>query len=54
MSSTFRNYIDGTFADAADGRTLDVVDPTTGDVYATSPLSGAADVDAAMAGAGAG
>jgi betaine-aldehyde dehydrogenase len=27
MSSTFRNYIDGAFADAAGGRTLDVVDP---------------------------
>ncbi|MYV39208.1 aldehyde dehydrogenase family protein, partial [Streptomyces sp. SID1328] len=51
MSTTFRNYIDGAFADASDGRTLDVVDPTTGDVYATSPLSGAADVDAAMAAA---
>ena len=45
MSTTFRNYIDGAFADASDGRTLDVVDPTTGAVYATSPLSGEADVD---------
>ncbi|MFE1980557.1 gamma-aminobutyraldehyde dehydrogenase [Streptomyces mirabilis] len=53
MSITFRNYIDGAFADASDGRTLDVVDPTTGDVYAASPLSGAADVDAAMAAAAA-
>jgi betaine-aldehyde dehydrogenase len=53
MSITFRNYIDGAFADASDGRTLDVVDPTTGGVYATSPLSGAADVDAAMAAAAA-
>ncbi|MFD4898148.1 gamma-aminobutyraldehyde dehydrogenase [Streptomyces sp. NPDC058411] len=53
MSTTFRNYIDGAFADASDGRTLDVVDPTTGEVYATSPLSGLADVDAAMAAAAA-
>ncbi|MFH9619023.1 gamma-aminobutyraldehyde dehydrogenase [Streptomyces pratensis] len=53
MSTTFRNYIDGAFADASDGRTLDVVDPTTGAVYATSPLSGAADVDAAMSAAAA-
>ncbi|MFD9128653.1 gamma-aminobutyraldehyde dehydrogenase [Kitasatospora sp. NPDC059571] len=45
---TLRNYINGEFVDAADGRTLDVIDPTTGEVYATSPLSGAADVDAAM------
>ncbi|WP_441250045.1 gamma-aminobutyraldehyde dehydrogenase [Kitasatospora sp. McL0602] len=48
---TLRNYINGEFVDAADGRTLDVIDPTTGQVYATSPLSGAADVDAAMASA---
>ncbi|MFF2524652.1 gamma-aminobutyraldehyde dehydrogenase [Streptomyces liangshanensis] len=43
-----RNYINGEFRDAADGRTIDVVDPATGQVYATSPLSGQADVDAAM------
>ncbi|WP_457030863.1 gamma-aminobutyraldehyde dehydrogenase [Kitasatospora sp. P5_F3] len=48
---TLRNYVNGEFVDAADGRTLDVIDPTTGEVYATSPLSGAADVDAAMASA---
>lgn len=50
---TLRNYIDGEFVDAKDGRTLPVVDPTTGEVYASSPLSGAADVDAAMAAAAA-
>ncbi|PRH80733.1 gamma-aminobutyraldehyde dehydrogenase [Streptomyces solincola] len=43
-----RNYINGEFKDAADGRTIDVVNPATGEVYATSPLSGQADVDAAM------
>ncbi|MFD6418088.1 gamma-aminobutyraldehyde dehydrogenase [Streptomyces sp. NPDC060194] len=43
-----RNYIDGEFQDAADGRTIEVVDPATGEAYATSPLSGEADVDAAM------
>ncbi|MEY9838266.1 gamma-aminobutyraldehyde dehydrogenase [Streptacidiphilus sp. EB103A] len=48
-----RNYINGGFADAADGRTTEVVDPTTGAVYATAPLSAAADVDAAMAAAAA-
>ncbi|MFF7928070.1 gamma-aminobutyraldehyde dehydrogenase [Streptomyces mirabilis] len=50
---TLRNYIDGEFVDAKDGRTLPVVDPTTGEVYASSPLSGAVDVDAAMAAAAA-
>jgi betaine-aldehyde dehydrogenase len=44
-----RNYINGEFVDAADGRTIEVIDPTTGEAYATSPLSGEADVDAAMA-----
>ncbi|MGK5643464.1 aldehyde dehydrogenase family protein, partial [Streptomyces sp. URMC 126] len=43
-----RNYIAGEFRDAADGRTTEVVDPATGGVYATAPLSREADVDAAM------
>ncbi|MBW1601244.1 gamma-aminobutyraldehyde dehydrogenase [Streptomyces sp. JJ66] len=46
-----RNYIDGEFRDAADGRTTEVVDPTTGEPYALAALSSAADVDAAMAAA---
>ncbi|WP_431980838.1 gamma-aminobutyraldehyde dehydrogenase [Streptomyces qinglanensis] len=46
-----RNYIDGEFRDAADGRTTEVVNPATGEAYATAPLSGAADVDAATAAA---
>lgn len=48
-----RNYIGGEFKDAADGRTTEVVNPATGEVYATAPLSGQADVDAAMAAAAA-
>ncbi|WP_320772798.1 gamma-aminobutyraldehyde dehydrogenase [Streptomyces sp. CRN 30] len=43
-----RNHIDGEFRDAADGRTTEVVNPVTGEAYATAPLSGRADVDAAM------
>lgn len=43
-----RNYIDGEFRDAADGRTTEVINPATGEAYATAPLSGQADVDAAM------
>ncbi|MBU7596114.1 gamma-aminobutyraldehyde dehydrogenase [Streptomyces sp. P38-E01] len=46
-----RNYIDGEFRDAVDGRTTDVIDPTTGETYARAALSAAADVDAAMAAA---
>ncbi|WP_330332895.1 gamma-aminobutyraldehyde dehydrogenase [Streptomyces sp. NBC_00536] len=48
-----RNYIGGEFKDAADGRTTEVVNPATGEVYATAPLSGQGDVDAAMAAAAA-
>ncbi len=48
-----RNYIDGEFRDAADGRTTEVVNPATGEAYATAPLSGQTDVDAAMAAAAA-
>ncbi|WP_240136897.1 gamma-aminobutyraldehyde dehydrogenase [Streptomyces sp. MUM 178J] len=48
-----RNYINGEFKDAADGGTIEVINPATGDAYATSPLSREADVDAAMAAAAA-
>ena len=47
----FSNFINGQHVDAADGRTTAVVDPVTGTQYATAPLSGPADVDAAMAAA---
>ena len=49
----FRNFVNGTHADAADGRTTPVVNPATGEAYASAPLSGPADVDAAMAAAAA-
>ena len=44
----FKNFINGAWVDAADGRTSVVVDPTTGQQYAEAALSGPADVDAAM------
>lgn len=44
----FRNFIDGAYVDAADGRTTPVIDPSTGTQYGTAPLSSEADVDAAM------
>ncbi len=43
----FRNVINGELVDAASGETYDVVDPTTGEVYATAPMSGAEDIDRA-------
>jgi betaine-aldehyde dehydrogenase len=44
---TLRNFINGESVEAADGRTSDLVNPTTGEVFAQAPISGAADVDAA-------
>ncbi len=45
---TLRNFVNGAYVDAADGRTLDIVDPATGRTFATSPVSSTIDVDAAM------
>ncbi|MFN8051020.1 MAG: gamma-aminobutyraldehyde dehydrogenase [Acidimicrobiales bacterium] len=42
-----RNFINGSWADAADGATTDLVDPCTGTVFATAALSGAEDIDRA-------
>lgn len=43
-----QNFVGGRSVPAAGGRTSEVVDPTTGEAYATAPVSGAADVDAAL------
>jgi betaine-aldehyde dehydrogenase len=45
---TLHNFVNGKFTDASDGRTSDVIDPSTGEVYAHAPVSGRPDVDAAM------
>ncbi len=46
-----RNFVGGKPVDAAGGRSSDLVDPSTGKVFAHAPLSSAADVDAAMSAA---
>src|SRR6201982_370831 len=43
-----QNFVNGKYVDASDGRTSDVIDPSTGEVYAQAPISGHQDVDAAM------
>ena len=43
-----RNFVGGQYAAARDGRTSDVVDPSTGLAYARAPVSGPLDVDAAL------
>lgn len=48
MPRKIRNFVNGKHVNAIDGATTDVVNPSTGKVYATSPKSGAADVDKAM------
>ncbi|MEV5576347.1 gamma-aminobutyraldehyde dehydrogenase [Spirillospora sp. NPDC052269] len=48
QATRLRNFIGGEYVDAKDGRTLEVVDPSTGEVWASSPNSGAEDVDAAF------
>ncbi|MFF7901457.1 aminobutyraldehyde dehydrogenase [Streptomyces sp. NPDC007920] len=42
-----RNFVGGAYTDTADGVTSDLVDPTTGAVFATAPVSGRADLDQA-------
>jgi len=48
---TFLNVVNGERVPAASGETYEVVDPSTGEVYAAAPLSGPADVDRAYAAA---
>jgi betaine-aldehyde dehydrogenase len=53
MTRVLRNFINGEFVDSADGRTSDVINPSTGEVYAQAPLSNEADVDRAYGAAAA-
>src|SRR5438876_10447263 len=46
--SVLRNFVGGKAVEAADGGYADLVDPATGEVFASAPVSGAADVDQAM------
>src|SRR3954454_9596081 len=42
-----RNFVNGEYVDSAEGRRSELVDPTTGEVFATAPISGPKDVDRA-------
>jgi len=48
MAEQFQNIIAGNKVDAASGETYDIVNPSTGEVYAQAAASGPADVDRAM------
>ena len=47
MTRAIKNFVGGKSVDAAEGGTTELVNPSTGEVFATAPLSGARDVDAA-------
>src|SRR5258708_7981752 len=46
--TALRNFVNGHFTEAASGQVSEVVDPSTGEAYATAPVSGSADVEAAL------
>ena len=48
MTSEVTNFIHGERVAAADGRTTDLIDPSTGETYASAALSGDVDIDAAF------
>ncbi len=43
-----RNFVNGRYTDPCEGGYSEVVDPSTGQVYAHAPVSSAADVDEAL------
>jgi betaine-aldehyde dehydrogenase len=43
-----KNFVGGKYADTHDGRSSDVIDPSTGEVYTHAPVSSPEDVDAAL------
>ena len=50
-SRVIQNFVDGKLVDSADGRRADLIDPSTGEVFGSTPVSGAEDVDRAFAAA---
>jgi acyl-CoA reductase-like NAD-dependent aldehyde dehydrogenase len=48
VADALQNYVDGTWADAIDGRRFDVHDPATGEVVATAPDSQPEDAERAI------
>ena len=44
---TLRNFVAGEHVDGANGVIADLIDPSTGEVFGTAPVSGTADVDRA-------
>ncbi|WP_427015430.1 gamma-aminobutyraldehyde dehydrogenase [Pseudarthrobacter sp. P1] len=53
MVQTLQNFINGEFVPATGTESLDIVNPTNGEVVAKAPISSQGDIDAAMAAAAA-
>ena len=51
MANDLQNFVGGQWTDLAYDRRADLIDPSTGEVFATAPVSGADEVDAAVASA---
>ena len=47
MATKLQNFVDGEYRNAADSNTTELINPATGEVFASAPLSSDADVDAA-------
>ena len=43
-----QNFINGKLVDGASGETTTLINPSTGEAFATAPQSNAADIDKAM------
>ena len=53
MARSVQNVINGELVEAVDGRRADLIDPSTGEVFASAPVSGPEDVDRAYSAASA-
>jgi betaine-aldehyde dehydrogenase len=51
VANDLQNFIGGQWSDLSYDRRADLIDPSTGEVFATAPISGEAEVDAAFASA---
>jgi betaine-aldehyde dehydrogenase len=51
VANDLQNFIGGQWTDMSFDNRADIIDPSTGEVFATAPVSGAREVDAAMASA---
>ena len=49
MTQVLRNFVGGKFVDTQKGAFSELVNPSTGEVFATAPVSDAADIDSAFA-----